>query len=108
MKITPTTSHPCPRVSLEVADLALITKIRGTRPDDDRQPTSRHGGSAGIDEEITMKPAKRIPPFSEIKQIPMPVEYRGHPERMRDFLDGFQTAYEMALMFQGDESPDDT
>lgn len=55
-----------------------------------------------------MKPAKRIPPLSEIKQIPMPVEYRGHPERMRDFLDGFQTAYEMALMFQGDESPDDT
>lgn len=46
-----------------------------------------------------------IPPLSEIGQIPVPAYYRGHNERIRDFLDGFQTAWELALSIQQDESP---
>lgn len=47
----------------------------------------------------------RIPPLGQIKQIPVPSYYQGHPERIRDFLDGFQAAYELALAIQNGEVP---
>lgn len=46
-----------------------------------------------------------IPPLNGLKQIPVPAYYQGHNERIRDFLDGFQTAWELAVSIQNDESP---
>lgn len=46
-----------------------------------------------------------IPPLNEIKQIPVPAYYRGHNDRLRDYLDGFQSAWELALAYQNDASP---
>lgn len=46
-----------------------------------------------------------IPPLNELKQIPVPEYYRGHNQRIQDYLDGFRTAWELALSIQNDVPP---
>ena len=48
-----------------------------------------------------MKKLHRIPEISELAEIPIPHDYKGQdPIRIRDFLTGFQIAYELALRLQ--------
>ena len=44
-----------------------------------------------------------IPHLGDLKEIPVPVEYRGHPQRIQDFLTGFQMAWEIAQSIQSGE-----
>lgn len=46
-----------------------------------------------------------IPPLNGLKQIPVPEYYRGHNQRIQDYLDGFRTAWELALSIQHDVPP---
>lgn len=48
-------------------------------------------------------PVFPIPHLGELKEIPIPVEYRGHSQRIQDFLTGFQMAWEIARSFQSGE-----
>ena len=45
----------------------------------------------------------RIPHLGELREIPVPLEYRGHNQRIQDFLTGFQMAWEIALSHQNGE-----
>lgn len=48
-----------------------------------------------------MTTLKKLPGLGEFKQIPVPASFRGaDPQRIRDFLHGFQTAYEIAQRLQ--------
>ncbi len=48
-----------------------------------------------------MKKLHRIPEIGELGEIPIPLEYRGQEAvRIRDFLTGFQIAYELAQRLQ--------
>ena len=45
---------------------------------------------------------KQLPELRELGQIPVPSTYQGQdPQRIRDFLAGFQIAWEVALRLQG-------
>lgn len=46
-----------------------------------------------------------IPPLGGLAQIPVPAYYRGHDQRLQDYLDGFRTAWELAVSIQQDEPP---
>ncbi len=48
-----------------------------------------------------MSKLRRLPELGELKQIPVPDSYRGaDPQRIRDYLEGFQMAYEIAQRLQ--------
>ena len=43
----------------------------------------------------------KIPELRELGQIPVPSNYQGQdPQRVRDFLTGFQIAWEVAIRLQ--------
>ena len=45
---------------------------------------------------------KQLPELRDLGQIPVPSTYQGQdPQRIRDFLTGFQIAWEVALRLQG-------
>ena len=44
---------------------------------------------------------KQLPELRELGQIPVPSNYQGQaPQRIRDFLTGFQIAWEVAIRLQ--------
>jgi hypothetical protein len=48
-----------------------------------------------------MSKLRRLPELGDLKQIPVPDSYRGaDPQRIRDYLEGFQMAYEIAQQLQ--------
>ena len=50
----------------------------------------------------------QLPELRELGQIPVPSTYQGQdPQRIRDFLTGFQIAWEMALRLQEGRSPNE-
>ena len=50
-----------------------------------------------------MSKLRRLPELGELKQIPIPDSYRGaDPQRIRDYLEGFQMAYEIAQRLHQD------
>ena len=52
---------------------------------------------------------KQLPELRELGQIPVPSNYQGQdPQRVRDFLTGFQIAWEVALRLQRGQSPNQT
>ena len=47
-----------------------------------------------------------LPELRDLSQIPVPSTYQGEdPQRIRDFLAGFQIAWEVALRLQRGQSP---
>ena len=47
-----------------------------------------------------------LPELRDLGQIPVPSTYQGQaPQRIRDFLAGFQIAWEVALRLQRGQSP---
>lgn len=47
-----------------------------------------------------------LPELREIKQVPIPASYQnGGPQRIKDFLTGFQMAWEIALRLQEGRDP---
>lgn len=47
-----------------------------------------------------------LPELRDLDQIPVPSTYQGEdPQRIRDFLTGFQIAWEVALRLQSGGSP---
>lgn len=53
-----------------------------------------------------MSKLRRLPELGDLKQIPIPDSYRGaDPQRIRDYLEGFQMAYEIAQQLQHDVGP---
>lgn len=46
-----------------------------------------------------------IPHLGELEAIPVPAYYKGHDQRVQDYLDGFRTAWELALSIQDDVPP---
>lgn len=46
-----------------------------------------------------------IPQLMDLQEIPVPSYYRGHNQRIQDYLDGFRTAWELALSIQDDVPP---
>ena len=47
-----------------------------------------------------------LPELRDLGQIPVPSTYQGEdPQRIRDFLAGFQIAWEVALRLQRGQSP---
>jgi len=50
----------------------------------------------------------QLPELRELGQIPVPSTYQGQdPQRIRDFLTGFQIAWEVALRLQEGRSPNE-